>query len=476
MLDTKPLQEKIPLKRDLKKLRLKIRGLGKCDVDSLDGKICNLIDLGGFALAVFLKYLPTLPDSVQNKAVNRIEEYFFFHPQRGGKLLKRLSQAVRTARSENKAKLLAAIVDVATRSEKNLRIPPDLSALALEVVNSEVDSMRKSKAIEILAVEGEISHLPSILKALNLALKQIDSVENYQLAETSLFAIKSIGGEGFLRFLINPESPAAHARIRLDWRKHETEKTRPILQESRSICSSHEDFPQLILKIVDLSEFSLPFVSMIQEGLSHEDRWVRQMAAASASQAVNDIGIENLGRMLHDASYEVRLMATTSLGSFSSEKTGDILEKLASSDGEALDIRLNALYSLFSQKNREGISRLFNLSNSSIATNAKGLWALLMPKEEGLKSLLSYCQTAPSNTLREIFHYLMELSNPDDLPLILSTYESFSCSEKKEPFLEFLISFLRNREGPNLEKVISMLDDKQQRALNLLRTGILWKE
>jgi len=293
----------------------------------------------------------------------------------------------------------------------------------------------------------------------------LDNFQNYQFVETSLLALKRLGGEPVIRLLINPSSETAIRQLRLEWRG-QNEK---LLNETFSVLQRLDaDFAQVMLKVVDLSDFNLPFIAMINEGVGHSDKWVRQTAVASMQKASEALSPEVLSRMLNDSASEVRLMAATSLGGFSVEQTGSVLEELASRPGESREIRLNALYALFAQKNLAALKNIASQPDSmQIAINAQGLASLLMPHEDGLKSQLSVYCLAKSELLGEAGHYLMELAEPEDIEYLIKAHSAGNATQR-ERMIDFIRQFIDKKAGPRLEVAIGRLAEPEQKALRLL--------
>ncbi len=459
----------LPLNRNLRELRRRVAKIGRAPEMRVDDLICDFIDLKGYSLAVLLSRMHCFSSQTQKKVATRIEDFIFFHPDLGTKVIPRMSQAVKMCDPLARQHLIAAIADVLNRSEKKTKLNDDLSEVALFVLQSEVDFARKAKAVEILSQFDSFKHIPAILKFLVFAQKKIDTFANFNFSETVLFALKRVGGDGFLRLLVNPQSSKALSQFRFDQRHRSSGEMKTVLAALEML---EEGFPQLILKIIDLSEFNLPFLSMIQEGLLHTDKWVRQTATEALSKIVKQAGPEQLFKMLNDPAHEVRMMAVSSLGNFASKDAGKRLYAIAVQESEKLDIRMNAMYALFSQKDGDSLENLFECPTPSIAVNSRGLASLLMPKDEGLTFLITSLEKTPQGSLPELFHYLLELSSPEDLSRLIYFYSTIKDSGKREVFLHLIATFLENKAGPKLEKAFDSLSPGEKKAIQILRPSL----
>jgi len=460
----------LPPNRDVNRLRRRVGKLACTKSQVLTDAICDIIDLRGCALAVLLAGVPRLPPRVQKEAAAKIEDLLFFHPNRGRKVMSRLINAVKKSDISCRPHFIAAMADVVARSGKKWNFQEDLSEEAAWVLDSDADFMRKGKAVEIISYANRPDYLPKILKSMRNAFSRIENYANYHFTEACLFALKHLGGEGLLRLIINPNSPDANQQFRIQWREKDASNIRDVLAE---LQQWNEDLAQLVLKVVDLSEFNVHFTAMIHQGLKHTDKWVRQIATASVAKVGADAGFENLGKMLADPASEVRLMAVGSLGNYPADISGSLLIDIALKESESLDLRLNALYALFMQKNRAALEKLVLSPTLVISINAKGLASLLMPREKGLKNLLDSLDKIPGESFSDCFHYLMELALPEDLPELMKTHKTFSEGRRGNQFIDFLAAFLRNKAGPTLDKVISTLDLAEQSAIKVIQKGHL---
>lgn len=460
----------IPLKHDLSALRRRVRRLIRYSGKKLDTRICDIIDLGGYSLAVLLQRLPRLPEKVQEHVSQRIEDFLFFHPDRGRKMAPRLYKAIKEAAPPCRPYLLSAMADVIARSGDRFAVEGDLGAEAFELLESDADWIRRGKAVELLTHFGTRMALPSLIKHLGDALDGVDGYANFTFTETVLFALKRLGGESLLRLLINPQSTAAMSGLRLEWRDRSPEEIQAALAALRPL---NESFSQLLLKVVDLSEFALPFIAMVQEGLNHSDKWIRQVAVDSFAKIGRQTDTEQLLRMLSDPALEVRLMAVHALGAAPAAKTGERLISITLNESDGMELRMNALYGLFGQKNREGLETAAGSPTAAIALNARGLLALLGPREEGLKDLLVRVSALPTAQMAELFHYLHELARPEDLSALLTTHAGLRDESARAAFLIFLDRFLHARSGPGLDKAMEALKPQERLALDTLRSGLV---
>jgi HEAT repeat protein len=467
VIDTPPPSDpkKTPANRDLRALRRQVKRLRTFSGSKLDAAICDIIDQKGFALAVLIKGMHLLPGTVQIRIARKIEDFLFFHPNQGRRVLKRLAEAIPGVDLRCRPHLVSALADVTARSGETPPPIEDLKETAREVLASATDLARKGKAVEMLAQGDDVGAIPLILRNLVQAVDQIDQFANYQFSETCLFALKKLGGEGFIRVLINPESTAAQQQFRLEWRDRPEQINTAVLSAIRTLS---EDFPRVLLKVVELSEFSVPFAAMVQEGLAHPDKWVRQSAAACAKKLSDEGSLEHLQRMLNDSSLEVRLMAVSSLGGYPPDMTGEILTRLGCNEGETLEIRMNALYALFNQKNVTALGTLIQCSNRTISTHAQGTAALLMAREDGLDALLKSFAVLPLDALPPLTHYVGELARIEDLPVLIRGLNSLAEGKRRIPLLEFLTAFLKKQAGPTLDKAMAALADPERRALHIL--------
>lgn len=447
-----------------------VKRLPRISPEKLDDAICNIIDLRGFSLAVLLDRLASLPPAVQKRVVAKIEDLLFFHPGRGRRLLDRIEKALGKVHPDCIPNLIAAAADILARRRKGNFAPgKNLQKKALQVLSAEGDFVRKGKAVEILSAADDVAFIPAILKGVVNALGIIDQYGGFIFTETALFALKRMGGDCLLRLMVNPSSVQASQQLRLAWKAGREEELK---QVTTFLQGLKDDFAQTMLKVVDLSEFGLPFMAMIGEGLQHQDKWVRQMATSALTKVQSEESSERLERMLTDPAPEVRLMAVSSMGNFPSSVTGEKLVRFAGNESEAMDIRMNALYALFSQKNGPALEALSTSPTPSVAINAQGLRALLMSHEKGLKALADILPGLPAPRMPELLHFLMELARPEDLPRLLEIGNGLSKGGRADTFLEFLVAFLRNRAGPTLEKTIEALPTPQRTAVKALQSGI----
>lgn len=431
----------------------------------LNDAVCDIIDAGGYSVAVLLKMLPEMPLNLQQQVVKKIEDFFYFHPENGAKLFKRLKKALSLVDHSCRASLLSAMADISEKVEDNDFAISAMGEHALAVLESDVDFGRLTKVIEVVVKASEYSSIPIIIKLMIKSAGGLDNFQNYQFMETSLLALKRLGGEPLIRLLINPSSEAATRQLRLEWRR----MGEGLLNETFTVLQRLDtDFAQLMLKVIDLSDFNLPFIAMINEGVSHSDKWVRQTAVAAMQKASEALSPEELSRLLNDTAGEVRLMAATSLGGFSAEQTGGVLEELASRQGESREIRLNALYALYAQKNLTALKSLAIQPDSlQIAINAQGLASLLMPHEDGMKTMLAAYGQAKSELVSDAGHYLMELAEPEDIGMLIKSHAAGNTMHR-ERLIEFIRQFIDKKAGPRLEVAVRKLTDPEQKALKLL--------
>ncbi|HNV69936.1 MAG TPA: HEAT repeat domain-containing protein [Candidatus Ozemobacteraceae bacterium] len=457
-------------KRDVSALRRRVAALRTRKGADLDTAICDIIDLKGVSLAVLLEGLPRLPIRVQLAVARRVEDFFFFHPDRGRRLVGRLEKAIQKAAASCWPNLIAGLADVVARSGHVCPLTTDLRGALMAVVRSDTDLMRKGKAVEMLAHVGHRTAVPDILGLMVSTQESVDDYAHFSFLETSLFALKALGGEAILRLLINPLSLPALTQFRVEWRERDAEATQEVLKALQKL---DDGFAQLLLKVVDLAEFNLPFTAMVMEGLEHRDKWVRQIATESFAKMKKHADIEHLMRMCQDPAPEVRLMAVQALGSFKGDLANERLMDVACNEQESYEMRMNALYALFGQKNASALESLRESPNPSIALNARGLRALLMPRDQGLKDLLDVLPAGAPSRMHELFHYLMELSRPEDLTLLLEASETLKTEAQREAWIPFLQMFLKNKAGPSLETVLAGLDERQRRVLEVLRKGFV---
>lgn len=450
---------------DLKILKKQIGKLKTIPSKRLSDAACDIIDLKGIGLAVLLKKLPEFSPARQQIIAQKIEDFFYFHPKSGRKIFARMQKTCSLVSIQCKAQLLSVLVDIAKASRKNLASLEKMVPIAIEILQSETDFTRKGKAVEILNFAGKKESLLLIIKNMIIAAEKISEFVNYQFFENCLLAAKRIGGESILKLLINPNSDNAIKFFKLEWRGENQKLINELLKTMRDV---EEDFPQIVLKVIDLSDFNMPFASIIQEGLTHPDKWVRQSAAVSMEKVGSSLDSEVLSRMLSDPSSEVRMMAVSSLGGYPIGQTGEILEAIVRHPGETFGTKLNALYALFSQKNLEALNALTQEPDAKTALHALGLAALLKPRAEGIKMLLKTLAEVKTERCKELFQYLLELAEPEDANSLIEAHRSASSSSEKENLLELISMFLEKNAGPRLEKTISTMPDGLKKALQLL--------
>lgn len=452
--------------RNVKALRRKVEQLERTPAKRLEGAVCDIIDMGGFSLAVLLEKLPTLTVPVQVVVARKIEDFLYFHPEKGAKVFARLQNALRDADISCRPSLLAAVADVSDSIELDYLAIGKLAPDALDALDSNMDFARMSRAVELVVKASGVSGIPSIIRLMIKSSEKLNEYANYQFVETALMALKRLGGEPVIRLLINPLSAEALRQLRMEWRAMDQQ----LLQETMAALQRADaDFAQVMLKVIDLSEFNLPFAAMIKEGVSHSDKWVRQAAAASMQKAAAALSPESLSRMLNDESSEVRLMAVTSLGGFDREQTGAMLEELASRQGESIEIRLNALYALFAQKNRAALENLARVADNHCFTiNALGLAAMLMPREDGARSMLKTFIEVGSDMLTEATHYLLEILEPEDVKILIDAHSAATSETHRERLIDFMRLFVVRKAGPRLDVARASLSEAERKALEIL--------
>ncbi len=452
--------------RNVKALRRMVEQLERTPEKKLESAVCDIIDMGGFSLAVLLEKLASLTVPVQAVVVRKIEDFLYFHPEKGAKIFDRLQTALRDADISCRPSLLAAIADVSDSVDMDHLTIGRIASDALDALESSMDFARMSRAVELVVKVSGVSGIPAIIRLMIKSSKKLNEYVNYQFVETALMALKRLGGESVIRLLINPLSAEALRQLRMEWRAMDQQ----LLQETMtSLQRVDADFAQIMLKVIDLSEFNLPFAAMIKEGLSHSDKWVRQAAAASMQKASAALSPESLSRMLNDESSEVRLMAVTSLGGFEREQTGNMLEELATRQGESIEIRLNALYALFAQKNRAALENLAgSADNQHLAVNARGLAAMLMPKEDGARSMLKTFLEIGSESLSEATHYLLEILEPEDIEILIKAHSTAVGEPQRERVIDFMRLFIDRKAGPRLDLARTRLPEAEKRAVEML--------
>jgi len=450
--------------RDLRVMRKKIGALKKVRLKRLGESVCDVIDLKGLSLALLLHRLPEFPPERQKIIAQKIEDFLYFHPRRGRKVLNRLDIACSKVDEDSQPNLFSAMVDVLGQTADFKKFP-GLVALSGVILTSNCDFSRKAKALEVLNSLNSREPLLLIIENMIKSSAKLDDYSYYHFFENSLLVLKRIGGESILKLIINPNSDNVVRQFRIEWRGEKPELLNRVL---RSLQSADAELAQIALKVIDLSDFNLPFISMIQEGLSHPDKWVRQAAAASMEKASSAMDVEAISRMLADESSEVRMMAVASLGGYPVEKTGQLLESLARKAGELPGAKMNALYALYSQKNLPALERLSEEPEMNVALNSIGLAALLRPKREGLDSLLKVYSGLSSERALELKHYLFEIADPEDLGVILDYHKNVNGEQRKENCLGLIRDFILLKAGPRMERVLRALPDAERKALSVL--------
>jgi hypothetical protein len=452
--------------RDLRLLAKKVKKLNRMPEKKIKESVCDIIDLKGYGLAVLLYKLPEFSPRRQFKIARKIEDFLYFHPADGLKLQNRLRVACRKCDKQSLPLLLSAYVDVWTKVGKNEAELLKMEDKACEVLKTKADLTRKGKAIEIIGKTDDKRYLKLIIKNMIKASKKVGDFSGYHFIENSLLVVKKLGGETVLRLLINPNSDKIIKKMRIEWDAKDIKIMNGLARIGRKLT---DDFAQTLLKVVDLSDFNLPFASMIQEGLEHPDKWVRQTATASMEKISKSVNPELLKKMLGDSSPEVRLMAISSLGGFSIEQTGELLETLAKESGDTAGMRLNALYALHAQKNAPALERLTDSPEAKIALNAMGLAALLSSsRRESLEKLLDvYLGLKPDRAI-ELQRYLLELAEPEDLQSLIELHKVSGTSLAKENCVELIKLFMAKKDGPRLEKVKADLPEGERKAVELL--------
>lgn len=444
-------------------VRQMIADLENIEENRLNDAVCDIIDIGSKPIVMLIEALPDMSEEVGGIVVQKLEDFFYFHPEKGEKVVERLKKSVREAPERYRAGLLSALSDILEAIDESGETISTMGEEAMSVLCSNTDITRIGKAIEILIRAEKYDSIPHIIKLMTKSTDKLDKFEYYQFIETSLLALKRLGGEAVLRLLVNPLSDSAIKQLRIEWRTKEQKLLEDTLIALQKLDS---DFAQVMIKVVDLSEFNLPFAAMLNEGIKHSDKWVRQAAVEAMSKTSENMTPEALSRMLSDPAPEVRLMATTSLGAFDKKQTGDLLLDLAGREEESIDIRLNALYALYAQGNLAALQQLAaKIENEKITVNAEGLAALLMPHEQGLHKMLDVYMATKESLLPEAAHYLSELTVPEDIGAMVAAHSKGN-EEQRDKMIRFLKAFVENNDGPKLEAAMkAQLNEAERSAL-----------
>ena len=444
-------------------VRQMIADLENIEENRLNDAVCDIIDIGSKPIVMLIEALPDMSEEVGGIVVQKLEDFFYFHPEKGEKVVERLKKSVREAPERYRAGLLSALSDILEAIDESGETISTMGEEAMSVLCSNTDITRIGKAIEILIRAEKYDSIPHIIKLMTKSTNKLDKFEYYQFIETSLLALKRLGGEAVLRLLVNPLSDSAIKQLRIEWRTKEQKLLDDTLIALQKLDS---DFAQVMIKVVDLSEFNLPFAAMLNEGIKHSDKWVRQAAVEAMSKTSENMTPEALSRMLSDPAPEVRLMATTSLGAFDKKQTGDLLLDLAGREEESIDIRLNALYALYAQGNLAALQQLAaKKENEKITVNAEGLAALLMPHEQGLHKMLDVYMATKESLLPEAAHYLSELTVPEDIGVMVAAHSKGN-EEQRDKMIRFLKAFVENNDGPKLEAAMkAQLNEAERSAL-----------
>lgn len=447
-------------------LRQMVADLENIEEERLNDAVCDIIDIGSKPIGFLIESLPQMSEEVGSAVVQKLEDFFYFHPEKGSRVVDRLKQSVKEAPKRYRAGLLSALSDILEATDETGEVIGTMGEEAMSVLCSDADITRIGKAIEILVRAEEAKSIPHIINLMIKNTDKLDKFENYQFIETSLLALKRLGGEAILRLLVNPLSDSAIKQLRVEWRTKEQKLLDDTLIALQKLDS---DFAQVMIKVVDLSEFNLPFAAMLNEGVKHSDKWVRQAAVEAMRKTSEEMTPEALSRMLGDPAPEVRLMAITSLGAFDKSQTGDLLLDLASREEESIDIRLNALYALYSQGNILALQQLAaKKENEKISVNAEGLAALLMPHDQGLHKMLDVYISTKESLLPEAAHYLSEIALPEDIGAMVAVHTKGN-EEQRDKMIRFLKAFVENNNGPKLEAAMkSQLNEAERNALKRL--------
>ncbi len=452
--------------KNVEALRNAVYELKNVSKRKLNDAICDIIDLGGYSIAVMVDTMPELEAGLQLEIAKKLEDFFYFHPENGRKLFGRIKKTLPLVDESVRKHFIASLSDISAEMEDGEKELGMLGDEALAILQSEADLMRMSKAIEIAVKGSRKDSMPHIINLMKKSIKNLDEYQGYQFIETALLAMKSLGGESILRLMINPASANALKQLRMEWREADESLTNNVLNALEAV---DEDFAQVMLKVIELSEFSLPFAAMINEGLSHPDKWVRQAAAGTMQKASEGLEPEALSRLLNDEAPEVRLMAVTSLGGFTAAQTGGLLESIAMKSDETMDIRLNALYALYSQRNLAALISIVKASdNLKIKTNANSMAAMLMPHSEGIEHILELYGKASEELLPDVMPYLTELVEPEDIHTLIEVHGK-STGQVRERMLNLIHIVLEQKAGHRLDSAIDKLPMAEQEAIKMLK-------
>ena len=165
-----------------------IADLENIEENKLNDAVCDIIDIGNKPISLLIESLPEMSEEVGKTVVQKLEDFFYFNPEKGEKNIDVLKKSIKNVPENYRAGLLSALSDILDAVDDTGNIISSMNQEALEVLKSDADIARISKAVEILVRAEETKSIPVIINLMNKNTSLLDKYEYYQFIETSLLS------------------------------------------------------------------------------------------------------------------------------------------------------------------------------------------------------------------------------------------------------------------------------------------------
>ena len=76
-------------------LRQMVADLENIEEERLNDAVCDIIDIGSKPIGFLIESLPQMSEEVGSAVVQKLEDFFYFHPEKGSRVVDRLKQSVK---------------------------------------------------------------------------------------------------------------------------------------------------------------------------------------------------------------------------------------------------------------------------------------------------------------------------------------------------------------------------------------------
>ena len=149
-------------------VRQMIADLENIEENRLNDAVCDIIDIGSKPIVMLIEALPDMSEEVGGIVVQKLEDFFYFHPEKGEKVVERLKKSVREAPERYRAGLLSALSDILEAIDESGETISTMGEEAMSVLCSNTDITRIGKAIEILIRAEKYDSIPHIIKLMTI--------------------------------------------------------------------------------------------------------------------------------------------------------------------------------------------------------------------------------------------------------------------------------------------------------------------